>query len=51
LTRENLDYIYDHLGSDIKEKVMLHNTYHVPIEKEHQEMALKIVNDFIRKIE
>ena len=50
LSNANAELIYQRLGSKIKEKIFLPDSYHVFCLDKHKEMAFEKINEFIKNI-
>jgi carboxylesterase len=48
---KNSEFIYDRIGSEIKEIVLLDNSYHLVIADNDRHIAAQKINDFFAKIE
>lgn len=50
VTFENLEYIYNHISSNIKRKVTLENSYHVISTDKEKDYIFQTVEDFLREL-
>ncbi|TFF88882.1 MAG: hypothetical protein EU550_00435, partial [Promethearchaeota archaeon] len=50
IKKESMDFIYDKIGSKIKEKVWLENNNHRILESPDEDLLIEKLTDFIKKI-
>ena len=51
VTYKNMDYIFEHVSSTIKEKITLYNSYHIISKDQEKTTVFQAIRDFLKKLE